>query len=132
MVLRRLTAAVLVIIVQVGAICAPLMHVHLDADETEHHHGQALHAHLSGHHDAIPTRPGPIVDHPDDEGRTVAAHIFVSPAADPFSLIAVPSPAFVVVVPPAQASGRTPHIAHAHDPPSLIVSSPRAPPAILT
>ena len=134
-VFRRLTAAALVVLVQVSAICAPLLHVHLDAGETEHHHGQAVHAHLTGHdsHEAIaPQRRGPIVDHQEEAGRTVAAQIFVSAAADPFSLPAIPRPAFVLLVPPPQPGGRTPHTAHATDPPSLRIASPRAPPASLS
>jgi hypothetical protein len=134
-VFRRLTAAALVVLVQASAICAPLLHVHLDADETEHHHGQALHAHLSGHdnHDTVrPHRPGPIVDHQEEAGRTVAAQIFVSAAADPFSLAAVPPAVFVLVVPAAQPRGRMPHTAHATDPPSLNAASPRAPPTSLS
>src|SRR5262245_48702203 len=108
-VFRRLTAASLVVLVQAGAICAPLMHVHLDAEETGHHHGQTLHAHLSGHDVDVPLTRGPIADHQEEAGRTVAAQIFVSPAVDPFSLPAVSTPAFVLVVPPAQSGGRTPH-----------------------
>jgi hypothetical protein len=131
-VFRRLTAAALVVLVQAGAICAPLMHVHLDSEETGHHHGQTLHAHLSGHDVDVPLRPGPIADHQEEAGRTVAAPIFVSPAADPFNLPLISSPAFVLVVPPAQAGGRTPHTTHATDPPSLRVASPRAPPASLS
>lgn len=132
LVLRRLTAAVLVVLVQAGAIAAPLTHVHLDVGETAHHHGQAMHAHLSGHDAVTPLRPGPLADHQDDEGRVVAAQIFVSAAAEPFSLPAVSSPAFVLVVPPARLSGRTPQVAHAVDPPPLTVGSPRAPPAFLS
>jgi hypothetical protein len=132
-VFRRLTAAALVMLVQASAICAPLLHVHLDADETGHHHGQALHAHLSGHdsHDSTrPHRPGPIVDHQEEAGRTVAAQIFLSAAADPFSLPAVPPSAFVLVVPAPEPGGRMPHTAHATDPPPLNLSSPRAPPSL--
>jgi hypothetical protein len=131
-VLRRLTAAALAILVQLSAISAPLMHVHLDADENEHHHGQALHAHLSGHHVDRPLRSGPIVDHQEEAGRTVGAQIFVSAAVDAFSLPAVPPSSFVLVVPPAEPNGRTPHTAHATDPPSLSTASPRAPPACLS
>ena len=131
-VFRRLTAAALAVLVHVGAICAPLMHVHLDAGENEHHHGQALHAHLSGHHVEVPVRPGPIFDHQEEAGRTVAAQIFVSAAADPFRLPAVSPQAFVLVVAPTHPSGRTPHTAHATDPPSLRNASPRAPPTQLS
>ena len=129
---RRVTAAVLVVLVQAGAISAPLTHVHLDADDTPHHHGQAMHAHLSGHEAVFPLLPGPLVDHQDDDGRVVAAQVFVAAAAAPFSLPVVTSPAFVLVVPPAQLRGRAPHVAHAVDPPPLTVGSPRAPPAFLS
>jgi hypothetical protein len=130
-VLRRLTAAVLVVLVQSGAIAAPLTHVHLDDVETEHHHGQSLHAHLSGHQ-TVPLRPGPIADHQEETGRTIAVKIYLAAAAKPFSLPALPSPAFALIVPVAQANGRTPHVAHGHDPPSLRLQSPRAPPALLS
>jgi len=129
-VLRRLTAAVLVVLVQSGAIASPLMHVHLDEADTGHHHGQSLHAHLSGHQAVVPLRPGPVVDHQEEAGRTVTAQIFLSAAAQPFSLPVLPTPAFVLLVPPAQPGGRAPHVSHAHDPPSLTLRSPRAPPRL--
>ena len=108
------------------------MHVHLDDVETEHHHGQSLHAHLSGHHSSVPTRPGPIADHQDETGRTVSAQIYLAAASEPFSLAALPPTAFVLIVPATPANGRTPHVAHAHDPPSLTLRSPRAPPSLLS
>ncbi|HET9196357.1 MAG TPA: hypothetical protein VFO21_25940 [Vicinamibacterales bacterium] len=129
---RRLIAAVLVVLVHAGAISAPLTHVHLDVEDTHHHHGQAMHAHLSGHDAVIPLVPGPLVDHQDDEGRVVATQVFVAAAAAPFSLPAVTNPAFVLVVPPAQLRARTPHVAHAVDPPRIAVRSPRAPPDFLS
>jgi hypothetical protein len=129
---RRLIAAVLVVLVQAGAISAPLTHVHLGVEDTPHHHGQAMHAHLSGHDAVIPLLPGPLVDHQDDEGRVVAAQVFVAAATAPFSLPAITNPAFVLVVPPAQLRGRTPHVAHAVDPPRIAVRSPRAPPDLLS
>jgi hypothetical protein len=128
-VFRRLTAAVLVVLVQAGAISAPLTHVHLDAEDTPHHHGQAMHAHLSGHDAVIPLLPGPLVDHQDEDGRVVAAQVFVAAAAAPFSLPAITSPPFVLVVPPAQLRGRAPQVAHAVDPPLRTLRSPRAPPS---
>jgi hypothetical protein len=131
-VLRRLTAAALLVLVQIGAIAAPMSHVHLDVDETAHHHGQSQHAHLSGHSAVLPPAPGPVVDHQDESGRVVTAQVFVAAASDPFSLPVVVPPAFVLLLPPAQPHGRTPHVAHAHDPPPLAVGPPRAPPASLS
>jgi hypothetical protein len=108
------------------------MHVHLDDHETAHHHGQSLHAHLQGHETVVPPGRGPVADHQEDAGRTVKAQIYVSAAGEPFSLAAIPFATHVLVVPPAQPGGRTPHVAHAHDPPSATVRSPRAPPACLS
>lgn len=131
-VLRRLTAVVLVVLVQSGAMASPMMHVHLDAAETEHHHGRSLHAHLSGHHASVPTRHGPIADHQDETGRTVSAQIYLAAASEPFSLPALSSPTFALIVPVTRAEGLIPQVAHAHDPPSLTLRSPRAPPALLS
>jgi hypothetical protein len=131
-VLRRLTAAALVVLVQAGTISAPLMHVHLDAADTPHHHGQAMHAHLSGHDAVVPSESGPRADHQDADGRIVAAHIFVAAAMESFRLPAMTSPVFVLVIPPARLGGRTPRVAHAVDPPLRTVRSPRAPPALLS
>ena len=130
--LRRLTAAALLVLVQIGAISAPMTHLHLGAEETAHHHGQSQHAHLSGHHAVIPPASGPVIDHQDESGRVVTSPVFVSAATDPFSLPVVAPTAFVLLLPPLQPHGRTPHVAHAHDPPSIAVRSPRAPPAFLS
>jgi hypothetical protein len=131
-VLRRLTAAALVVLVQLGVLAAPLTHVHLDDEETGHHSGRALHAHLSGHEPVVPSHPGPVADHSEEAGRTVKTQIYLAAAAEPFSLAAVPSAAFVLTVPPTQTIGRTLIVAHAHDPPSGTVRSPRAPPTSLS
>jgi hypothetical protein len=88
-------------------------------------------AHLSGHDAVIPLLPGPLVDHQDEEGRVVATQVFVAAAMAPFSLPAITSPPFVLLVPPAQLRGRALHVAHAVDPPGIAVRSPRAPPAFL-
>ena len=130
-VVRQLTTTALVVLVQFGAFAAPLTHVHLDAHDTAHHHGQTLHAHLTAHA-AAPTHDGPIVDHQEDAGRTVSAQIFVTGAIAPFTLPALPAPTFVFVMPPSEVHDRAPHVAHGHDPPSLVLRSPRAPPASLS
>lgn len=129
-----MTAAALVVLVQTGAISAPMMHVHLDAGDSGHHHGQAIHAHLAAHEMPVGDHgdTGPFVDHQETAGRTASAQIFVGGAMAPFSLPAVPAAGFTLLVPPPHASGRTPHITHAHDPPSLRVRSPRAPPLSLS
>jgi hypothetical protein len=131
-VLRRLTAAALVILVQIGAISAPFTHVHLDLELTHHHHGQALHAHLGGHEAVEPLLPGTRIDHEDEAGRTVTPQVFVAGATKSFDLPAIASPPFAFVVGPAQPRGRRPQVAHGPDPPSLSVRTPRAPPLQLS
>jgi hypothetical protein len=128
-VLRRLTAASLVVLVEFGVLSSPLQHLHLDAQQTEHHQGQALHAHLSGHLAARPRTSGPIADHQERDGRTIAAPIFVCGAAQPFSLAAVPSPQFAFLAPAVRACGRAPRRVYGHDPPFLSRGPSRAPPA---
>lgn len=131
--IRRLTAAVLVVLVQCGALSAPLLHVHLDDRETGHHHGQALHAHLDAHHEEIEFQfPGPVFDHPDDAGRTVEAALFVAAAIDTFAIPVVAPPSFTLVVAAARLIRRTDQISHAHDPPSLASLPSRAPPFLLS
>jgi hypothetical protein len=128
---RWLTAAALIVIVQTAAVAAPLLHVHLDDDATGHHHGQVLHAHFDGHDVGTPVRRGPLVDHQDETGRTIAAHIFVAAAAKGFAVPVAACASFMLLVPVARPIGHSPHVCHAHDPPALSLLSPRAPPAIL-
>lgn len=123
--IRRWTAAALVVLVQCGASTAPLLHVHPD-DEAPHDHGGALHAHLGG-----PSASDAILDH-DDAGRTIAAHVFVGVAVDPFDAPALAPRAGALVVPPEAAAGRTPHVSHGHDPPDTPRRPSRAPPALLS
>ena len=122
-VLRRVTAATLAVLVQVGAISAPLMHVH--AGEEGDHAGEALHAHLQpGHHDGDHAS----IDH-GDEGRPIAAQVFVAVPVVPFDPPALGVSTFALVAPPEMLLGRARHIAHGHDPPLRRLRPSRAPPA---
>jgi hypothetical protein len=130
-VIRRVTAAALVVLVQFGAVAAPMLHVHVEDHDTPHHHGQALHAHLSEHRGPSHSASGPVIDH-DDAGRTLTPQIFVSAAVDPFHVPALPAPCVILIVPAPIAVGRTPHVSHAHDPPCVPSLPSRAPPAFLS
>lgn len=129
-VFRRVTAAALVVLVQVGVISAPLAHVHLDDADTDHHHGRARHTHFAAHPGPVMPVSGRVLDHQDSTGRTASAAVFVTAAAAPFTLPAFEAAEFLLVVPSAAAGGRTPHVSHGHDPPETpIAFPPRAPPS---
>jgi hypothetical protein len=126
-VIRRVTAVALVGLLQIGATSALLRHVHAEGDALAHQAGPS-HAHLPGS-GAAPH--GAFLDHPDD-GRAMAAQVFLAVAADPFAVPAAPPPAFTLVVPVERALGRPPSVSHAHDPPDCTVRPSRAPPALLS
>jgi len=48
-VVRRLLAVCLSVAVPIGALCAPLVHAHLDDHHGGHHQANRVHAHLGGH-----------------------------------------------------------------------------------
>ena len=127
--LRRLTAATLVVLVQVGAISAPLLHVHAGNDAGHHHQAQPLHAHLDGDHH-LPDHA--TIDHGEDSGRPFAPQVFVAVAGDVIGAPAIAVSTFALTAPPEMLVGRARHIAHGHDPPSFPSRSPRAPPAFLS
>jgi hypothetical protein len=126
-VIRRLTAAALVVLVQLGVTTAPLVHVHV-GEEASHHAAEAAHAHLGG---AVGGAGNARLDHPDG-GLAIAPQMFVAVAVDPFDAPALTAPAFTLLVPPEAAAGRTPHVTHGHDPPSHRLLPSRAPPAFLS
>ena len=47
-VIRRMLALGLALAVQGGAVCAPFLHAHVDADHDDHH-STSVHAHFSSH-----------------------------------------------------------------------------------
>jgi len=129
-VIRRLTAAALVLLVQLAALSAPLLHVHADDHgdhDALHHQGRTRHAHFHGHASGSPGS-GPEFDH-DDREEATAAPLFVAAVPDPVDTSALPSPLFALVVPPELAIGRTPHVTHGHDPPAVVTLGARPPPA---
>jgi len=125
-VIRRPIAALLVGVLQIGAMSALLVHVHADGEAWDHHEG-ASHTHLP----APGAAHGAVIDH-QDEGRAMAAQVFVGVAADPFAAPAIAPQAFTIVVPLEVALARIPRVAHAHDPPSRANRPSRAPPAFLS
>lgn len=120
-VIRRCTAAALVVLVQLGATSAPLVHVHAGERDPDHH-AQSPHAHFA------PDPGTPLIDH-GDEGRAMAAQVFVAVAVNPADAPAVAAAAFALVVPAERLIGRAVHVSHAHDPPAHVPVPSRAPPS---
>jgi hypothetical protein len=131
-VFRRLTAVALALLVPIGAVTVPLLHVHLDVHDTDHHQGRAMHGHIAGHEHRVPAvahRTG--IEEPGDE-RTLTPTLFVAVSSTAFALPAV-TPARLVLAPlPERAAHLILHVAHGHDPPLSRSISPRAPPASLS
>lgn len=125
-------AAWLAALLPVGALCAPLVHAHLDDHHVPHHAGRTIHAHVHPHgappetaRDADPHRPTVGSDEP---GHTLALQHFLAVAAS----VSLPAIAAERYLPPAllrSAAPRPPAVTHGHDPPSAGRSAPRAPPA---
>ena len=82
-VIRWLTAVGLSMAIPLGALCAPLVHAHLDEVGTGHHRAREIHAHFTGH-SAVSTLPaGARLD--DHEGeRAVYLQLFVAVAQASF------------------------------------------------
>lgn len=126
---RGLIAAVLCVALQAGALCAPLVHAHLD-DHHRHHHGaQRVHVHFSGHerHEAPAGTNAVRAD--DDPEQITSLQTFVAVAAVAFTEPALPPAPFVV--PPAVESTmrQPPEEVRSHGPPTAGLPAPRAPPA---
>lgn len=136
-VFRRVVALGVCVCVQLAAVCAPLVHAHVDGHEDDHHAASAVHAHLSGHAHlaghASGAAPGgdPAVDVGDRE-RTVYLQLFVAVALSPFEFPAVVPESFSVTPPPGRTAHLVLHVAHGHDPPLSASIAPRAPPASLS
>jgi len=158
---RRLLAVSLSLAVPIGALCSPLVHVHPDDQHDDHHASGRVHAHLSGHnlddhardhhgdhdndhhggdhesdhHDSAiddhDTRA--VVVEPEANPEQVSrATFFVAVQVDDLIPAGLQSLGFTLPAPLESIMRRPPAVSHAHDPPPVSPSSPRAPPARLS
>lgn len=124
---RALIAAGLSVAIPVAAVCAPLVHAHLDAHATDHHGARVVHAHFSAHDVSFVPFDQPRLGTHDEE-RTIALQVFVAVAVPSFD-VPVASTTSVPLVAPLEASAHRPvDVVHGHDPPSEGTLSSRAPP----
>lgn len=128
---RRLIAAGLVVSVQVGALCAPLVHAHVDDRHTHHHDGRTIHAHLHGHHlPAAEQRDGLTPGVPRaDESAVIRLQTFLAIDRLGFEMPALVSALFTVHRVQEPGERRPLQFVHSHDPPVAGLTGLRAPPA---
>ena len=130
--MRQIVAGLLAIAVQASAVTAPMVHVHLDDHDSDHHHAREMHSHLAGHarHVApLPATHGPsLID--DDDERVLAVSGFVATSAEVFPGVAATPIETAVVVFEDVTVSRIPHVSHGHDPPERTATPSRAPPSL--
>lgn len=154
---RRFLAVSLALAVPIGALCAPLVHAHPDDHHGGHHAASRVHAHLGGHnldnherdhHDGDLDHHGDDLDHHGDDHDGPSNSAAVEPEGEPeqvsrvsfFVAVQVDDliPAglqplgFTLPVPLESVMRQPPAVSHAHDPPVVARSSPRAPPTYLS
>jgi hypothetical protein len=129
-VIRRMLAFGLALAVQGGAVCAPFLHAHVDADHDDHH-STSVHAHLSSHAPAHVQHEGVSVEDADRD-HAIYLQVFVAVEASVFQSPAIPR----VVFAPGAVIEREPRtfviVTHGHDPPLVNALHSRPPPLFLS
>lgn len=131
LVVRRLLAVCLSVAVPIGALCAPLVHAHLDDHHGDHHDANRVHAHLGGHDVDRHVSPGhELAIEPDaDPEHVTRLQVFVAVHAAAPASPALPQTRYTLPAPLESVMRRPPAVVHSHDPPATSSAGPRAPPA---
>jgi hypothetical protein len=116
----------LALAVQGGAVCAPFLHAHVDADHDDHH-STPVHAHLSSHARPHLEHAGISVDEADRDDA-VYLQVFVAVEASAFQLPALPHAVFATVPIIAHTPRTFVIVTHGHDPPLVDALDSRPPP----
>ena len=147
---RKLIAVAVTLAMPVAAVCAPLVHAHLD----DHAHGHRIHAHLSGHashHDeghghsrsseepALAAKHHHADEHGDPAATFVAADdsseratsvpLYVAVQKDVLLQPVLPPASFAMAAPLRSVLRRPPDVVRSHGPPVVRLSPSRAPPS---
>jgi hypothetical protein len=134
-VIRRVLAFGLALAVQGGAVCAPFLHAHLDADHDDHH-STVVHAHVSSHapmqvqHPGLPE--GGVSVEGADRDAAIYLQIFVAVEATPFHPPALPRGVFAAAPIVERAPRTFVIVTRGHDPPLLDALDSRPPPPFLS
>jgi hypothetical protein len=125
---RTLIAVVVSFAIQSAAFTAPLVHEHPDDHASDHHHGRVTHAHWSGHQHASRPADSPAIQ-ADDHDRAVFLNAFVAVGASPLPRHAMVFETFEPAMPADRLVCRGIDIVRSHDPPLVLPTPSRAPPA---
>ena len=125
-VIRRLLALGLALAVPTGAVCAPFLHAHLDADHDDHH-ATSVHAHFSSHAPAHVQHEGVSVEETDRD-HAIYLQVFVAVEGSVFQSPALPRAVFAPVPVIERAPRTFILVTHGHDPPLVQALDSRPPP----
>jgi hypothetical protein len=127
-VIRRVLAFGLALAVQGGAVCAPFLHAHVDADHDDHH-ATAVHTHFSSHAPARVAHDGFSVEETDRD-HAIYLQVFVAVEAPVFQAPALPRATFAPIPVRERAPRTFVLVTHGHDPPLVHALDSRPPPHI--
>lgn len=116
---------------QAAVLSAPLVHAHPDDHSTDHHGGRAVHSHWAGHAQPYHAAGTPELESADHD-RAVFLGAFAAVPARSLPALGVTHGFFVLQALAERAAHQVIEIVHGHDPPSLRLLPPRAPPAFLS
>lgn len=128
--IRRILAFGLTLAVQAGAVCAPFLHAHVDADHDDHH-ATSVHAHFSSHGPAHVQHEGVSVEE-SDRDHAIYLQVFVAVEAPAFQPPALPRAVFEPVPVIERAPRTFVVVSHGHDPPLVHALDSRPPPLLLS
>lgn len=125
-------AGVLCVALQAGALCAPLVHAHLDGHHGDHHGARRIHAHF-GAHERDEVRAGTATVRAEEGPEQITSlQTFVAVATWVFTGPALPPAPFVVRRVVESTMRQPPQVVRSHGPPPAGPATPRAPPVRLS
>lgn len=128
--IRRVLALGLALAVQSGAVCAPFLHAHVDADHDDHH-STSVHAHLSSHAPAPVEHDGVSVEDADRD-HAIYLQVFVAVETSQFQTPVLPRATFTLAPLVTGAPRIFAIVTHGHDPPLVAALDSRPPPLFLS
>ena len=129
-VIRRVLALGLALAVQGGALCAPLLHAHVDADHDDHHQ-TSVHAHFSSHAPAPVEHDGVSIEEADRD-HAIYLQVFVAVETSLFATPVLPRATFALTTLVTRAPRIFAIVTHGHDPPLVSALDSRPPPLSLS
>lgn len=134
-VIRRMLAFGLALAVQGGAVYAPFLHAHVDADHDDHH-STSVHAHFSSHapahiqHSGL--SEGGVSVEESDRDHAIYLQVFVAVETSVFQPPGLPRAVFAPVPVIERAPRTFVVVSHGHDPPLVHALDSRPPPLFLS